>query len=94
MSGNQAVLGYPGGGTEVVSTDSTYSQLEVSAGLGAFEGFLGGAAVGAAAGVSGCSNGGDCAAAVIVGTMLAGAIGALYGAMVGHKTTYVLGPHW
>ena len=94
VSGNQAVLGYCGGGTQVIPADTTYAQVETSAGLGAFEGFLTGAAVGATAGATGCSGGGgDCARALVVGFVLAGAIGALYGAMVGHKTTYVLGPH-
>jgi hypothetical protein len=95
VSGNQAVLGYPGGGTEVVSADGTYVQLETNAGLGALEGFLGGAAVGAAAVAAGSSSctGGDCTAALIVGPLLMGAIGALYGAVVGPKKTNVLGPH-
>jgi hypothetical protein len=94
VSGNQAVLGYPGGGTGVVSANSTYVQVETSAGLGAFEGFLVGAALGGAAGAGGCSSGGDCAGAVVIGTVLMGALGALCGAMVGHRTTYVLGPRW
>jgi hypothetical protein len=96
VSGTNAVLGYPGGGTEIVATDSTYVQVEVSAGLGAFEGFLGGAALGVtavAASSSSCS-GDDCTAALIIAPLLMGAIGALYGAMVGHKTTYTLGPRW
>ena len=94
VSGTQAVLGYPGGGTQLVASDSSYVQIETSPGLGALEGFLGGAAVGAgavAAKSSDCS-GGDCTAALIVMPLISGAVGAIYGAIAGHKTTYILGP--
>jgi glycerol uptake facilitator-like aquaporin len=94
VSGTQATLGYPGGGTQLISTDSTYVQLEHSPGTGALEGFLGGAVLGAvtvAANSSSCSDN-DCTAALLVAPLVIGALGALYGAVVGHKTTYVLGP--
>jgi len=94
VSGTQAVLAYPGGGTQLVASDSSYVQMETRPGLGALEGFLGGAAVGAAAVAADSSScsGGDCTTALLVGPLISGAIGAIYGAMVGHKTTYILGP--
>jgi hypothetical protein len=29
---------------------------------------------------------------LIVGTLICGMVGAIYGSMVGHKTTYIFGP--
>jgi hypothetical protein len=94
VTGTSAVLQYPGGGREPIATGGTYVQVETNYGLGAVEGFLGGAAIGLAAGglgSQGCGSSDCTAGALVGGALVAGLVGALYGVIKGHKTTYVLG---
>jgi hypothetical protein len=94
VAATTVTLQHPGGGREVVPRDSTYTQVETSAGIGAVEGLFWGAALGAGAAGAGCSRGGcNAAGAVALAAVVAG-IGALYGAMRGQTTTYVFAPQW
>jgi hypothetical protein len=94
--GPNAMIAYPGGTPWAIPKDSQYVREEISYGLGALEGGLGGALIGLAAGATStpaCSSDGCAAGALIGSALLGAALGALYGVVVGHKTTYVLGPN-
>ena len=89
------VLECPGGGRQLLPRNSTYVQVDTSYGMGALEGFLGGAAIGLAAGAvgsTGCSSDACSGAAIGLSALVSGAFGALYGVWVGQKTTYVFAP--
>ena len=89
------VLAYPGGGRQLLPKNSSYVQVETSYGIGALEGFLGGAAIGLAAGAAGsseCSSDTCTGAALALSALVTGAFGALYGVVVGQTTTYVFAP--
>jgi hypothetical protein len=91
----QVVFGYPGSTPQLLPRNSTYVQEQTNYGVGALEGFLGGAAIGAVAGAigaKGCSSGSCAGAAIALTALVSGALGALYGVVVGQKTTYVFAP--
>jgi hypothetical protein len=89
------VMAYPGGARQLLPKNSSYVQVETSYGIGALEGFLGGAAIGLAAGAAGstgCSSDSCTGAALALTALITGAFGALYGVVVGQTTTYVFAP--
>jgi hypothetical protein len=87
-------LAYPSGARALLPPGESLFVVRTNAGMGAAEGAAGGLLLSLVAAVrvaddARCESGSDCTAAAVVSVIIGTALGALFGVLRGHTTTYV-----